>query len=582
MTDIRHRSTNKSKPQEDDATGESYLMSAKTVGESSSEQESDGSDDRDKEHQPLHQQISENEIILERYPSKSATSDTNPPNKQDWRKDRSSILLLLFLYLLQGIPLGMAASIPLIIQTFGASWSQQATFSFAFWPFSLKLIWAPIVDALYLKRFGRRKTWLIPMQYLIGITMLILSYNITSLVTAANTSHSHIYLLTAVFFGLSFLAATQDICVDGWALSMLSRYKMGQTAGYFLGNVIFLSLESKDFSNRYIRKLFLLPEANHGLVTLPGFLFFWGFIFIISTTFIALFKHEEDDTVHSDEPHFGIIETYKILFKLLKLSCVREIAIILLTVKIGFAATDSMTGLELLQRGVTTDSLALLAIPLTPLQIILPFIISRYTAGPKPLRLFINSYPPRLLMGIIMALFVYLTPYFQNYNKTFPWYYYGIAIVIYAIHQVFVYNMFVSQMSFYATVSDPKVGGTYMTLLNTLSNLGTVWISTAVLYAADYLTWKTCSLSDTKCYTPEEEKKCQMLGGFCTHAHIDSYYLEVIFCTIVGIIWLLWKYRAIDRLQNLPARAWQVRESYIASMNDDSDENSDNLANKTD
>ena len=32
-----------------------------------------------------------------------------------------------------------------------------------------------------------------------------------------------IYFLTAIFFGLSFLAATQDICVDGWALSMLSR-----------------------------------------------------------------------------------------------------------------------------------------------------------------------------------------------------------------------------------------------------------------------------------------------------------------------------------------------------------------------
>jgi hypothetical protein len=30
--------------------------------------------------------------------------------------------------------------------------------------------------------------------------------------------------LTSIFFGLSFLAATQDICVDGWALSMLSRY----------------------------------------------------------------------------------------------------------------------------------------------------------------------------------------------------------------------------------------------------------------------------------------------------------------------------------------------------------------------
>ena len=54
-----------------------------------------------------------------------------------------------------------------------------------------------------------------------------------------------------------------------------------------------------------------------------------------------------------------------------------------------------MTGLELIERGVTKDSLALLAIPLTPLQIILPFLISKYTTGSKPLNIFIRSYPIR-------------------------------------------------------------------------------------------------------------------------------------------------------------------------------------------
>lgn len=54
-----------------------------------------------------------------------------------------------------------------------------------------------------------------------------------------------------------------------------------------------------------------------------------------------------------------------------------------------------MTGLELIERGVTKDSLALLAIPLTPLQIILPFFISKYTTGRKPLNVYIKSYPFR-------------------------------------------------------------------------------------------------------------------------------------------------------------------------------------------
>lgn len=40
--------------------------------------------------------------------------------------------------------------------------------------------------------------------------------------------------------------------------------------------------------------------------------------------------------------------------------------------------------------------------------------------------------------------------------------------------QVFVYSMFVSQMAFHAKISDPVIGGTYMTLLNTVANLGTI------------------------------------------------------------------------------------------------------------
>lgn len=492
--------------------------------------------------------------------------------KNNWKKDQNSIVLLLFLYLLQGVPLGMAGSIPLIIQTIGVSWSQQATFSFAFWPFSLKLLWAPVVDAIYLKRFGRRKSWLIPTQYLIGIVMIILSYYINDILkstTTAMDSQPNIYFLTAIFFGLSFLAATQDVCVDGWALSMLSRENVGwastcnsvgQTAGYFLGNVVFLALESKDFANQYLRQPFHIEPKPTGLITLPGFLLFWGIIFIISTTFVALLKHEIDESHDSAEPHFGLVETYRVLVKVLRLPSVRSFALILLTVKIGFAATDAMTGLELIERGVAKESLALLAIPLTPLQILLPFFISRYTTGQKPLNIYMVSYPFRLLLGLVMAVFVYFTPNFQNPDKTFPWYFYVSAVGIYAIHQVFLYNMFVSLMAFYAQVSDPKIGGTYMTLLNTLSNLGGNWTSTAVLYLADHLTWKKCSINNLRCYSTDEETTCTKTGGIC-RPFIEAYYIETATCTVIGIFWLLWKRRTFLRLQALPIVAWQVRGS---------------------
>lgn len=90
-------------------------------------------------------------------------------------KDKSNILLLVFLYVLQGIPLGLAGSMPMVLQKTGITYKQQAMFSLVFWPFSLKLLWAPIVDSLYIRALGRRKTWLVPTQYLIGVFMLLLS-----------------------------------------------------------------------------------------------------------------------------------------------------------------------------------------------------------------------------------------------------------------------------------------------------------------------------------------------------------------------------------------------------------------------
>lgn len=91
------------------------------------------------------------------------------------------------------------------------------------WPFSLKLFWAPIVDSVYVSKFGRRKTWLLPVQYLMGIFMLYLSSHVNRWLGNEEGSHLNIGLLTVLFFILNVLAATQDIVVDGWALTMLKR-----------------------------------------------------------------------------------------------------------------------------------------------------------------------------------------------------------------------------------------------------------------------------------------------------------------------------------------------------------------------
>merc|ERR1719277_319244 len=166
-----------------------------------------------------------------------------------------------------------------------------------------------------------------------------------------------------------------------------------------------------------------------------------------------------------------------------------------------------------------------------PLQIILPWIISRYTSGPRPMDVFVAALPVRLALCLVTVGVVYITPTFKLLDGSFPMSYYCLLVAVYGIYQVALYSMFVSIMAFFAKISDPAVGGTYMTLLNTLTNLGGNWPSTLALWWVDVLTYKQCDISSlytkntnltqsqlndlnsNECLDKEQSKLCESAGG---------------------------------------------------------------------
>lgn len=85
-------------------------------------------------------------------------------------------------------------------------------FSLAGYPYSLKLLWSPMVDSYFFPRIGRRKTWIIPTQLLIGIGLLWISTRVDEWISNADAD---ITRMTFTFMLLIFLCATQDIAVDG-------------------------------------------------------------------------------------------------------------------------------------------------------------------------------------------------------------------------------------------------------------------------------------------------------------------------------------------------------------------------------
>jgi MFS transporter, PAT family, solute carrier family 33 (acetyl-CoA transportor), member 1 len=58
------------------------------------------------------------------------------------------------------------------------SYSKIAVFSLAGYPYSLKLLWSPIVDAWFIPSVGRRRSWIIPMQTILGLMMLWMSFTV--------------------------------------------------------------------------------------------------------------------------------------------------------------------------------------------------------------------------------------------------------------------------------------------------------------------------------------------------------------------------------------------------------------------
>jgi len=457
-----------------------------------------------------------------------------------------NISLLMLLYILQGVPLGISSSIPMILQNKSASYKDQAWFSLATWPFSIKLLWAPLVDSCFSDTMGRRKSWLVPAQYLIGLFMWTLSCNMEAVLPSEGPPN--VLLITLVFFALNFLAATQDIAVDGWALTMLSRARVGwastcnsvgQTAGFFLGYVVFMALESESFCVGYL-------GMQGAAVTLAGYLYFWSIVFVVTTSLVWLLKREKKAVEKTDELELGLVETYRMLGSILSKSNIQWTVAVLLTCKIGFAATDALTALKITEQGVPKEQIAMLSIPVVPVQIFLPLVISRYTAGPRPMEVFIRAIPYRLMFSVVFAALVYVTPWFRQTDGTYPLAYFAGVTVVYLIHQVTTNAMFVAVMAFFARVSDPSVGGTYMTLLNTFCNLGGNWPAWAALEFVSDLTYKTCSPA------PEggDEQVCTTL--------LDGYYVEVALCLVLGLGLWRWTASVVRGLEDLPPRAWVV------------------------
>jgi PAT family acetyl-CoA transporter-like MFS transporter 1 len=108
---------------------------------------------------------------------------------------------------------------------------------------------------------------------------MMLTASTTNNLVETSTTQSEILVLAIIFFLLTFLIAIQDVAVDGWSISLLSKENvhwqsistgLGQTIGYYVGNTLFVLLQSAKFCNNNIRPIFSLPSQDRGMLTMES------------------------------------------------------------------------------------------------------------------------------------------------------------------------------------------------------------------------------------------------------------------------------------------------------------------------
>ncbi|EEA05766.1 uncharacterized protein CMU_027760 [Cryptosporidium muris RN66] len=522
--------------------------------------------------------------------------------------DLGNVIYLITLYTLQGLPIGLSSSIPFILQG-RISYKEQSIFSMVTLPFSLKLLWAPLVDSVYIERIGRRKTWIIPTQLLCSILMIGGSYYpfLPKWLGEGELNNSKIVLsayiipLSLYFSILFLLMATQDIAVDAWAVTMLSPKNkglastcnvIGQSLGYILAYLGFLFLNDIHISNKYIRPLINRNNTSfeRPICEMSEFVFIWGIIIFIVTICTAVIKKEEYldnkynyiSKINNEVKEESIIkqnkkvkkllsikQAYILLYKVILLRPVMLLILLLSIIRIPFAVTDASSTFKLLEYGMSKSDIMLVSPIMIPFSVLTPIFLVRFTKQKHPLKIMNYILPMKLITSIMWCalliwsryIFKPWIPKISQVETPFP--FYLLFLILSVICHILSDVHSLVFMTYFNIIADTKYAGTYITLFNTISNLGYKWSTSFSIWLLDYTNIRICSNEDFSnnfnrtSWDYSSDFLRYSIGEKCS---VDSYFVQSSVCIFLGIMGIFTLFPHIFRiLEEHELSDWTVK-----------------------
>jgi MFS transporter, PAT family, beta-lactamase induction signal transducer AmpG len=152
------------------------------------------------------------------------------PSAASWRESlavylQRRVLIVMFLGFSSGLPLALSGSTLLVwMRESGVDLGTIGLFALVGTPYTLKFLWAPLVDALHVPffthQFGRRRGWLLFSQLLLIGAILLLAL--------ADPAHSPAFVAFGALL-VATMSSTQDIVVDAFRVESLPESE--QAAG---------------------------------------------------------------------------------------------------------------------------------------------------------------------------------------------------------------------------------------------------------------------------------------------------------------------------------------------------------------
>jgi PAT family beta-lactamase induction signal transducer AmpG len=165
-------------------------------------------------------------------PETGPDQNTSAPTslKSSWRESfavylQPRVIIVLLLGFASGLPLALSGStLQIRMREAGVDLGTIGLFALVGTPYTLKFLWAPLVDALHVplftRAFGRRRGWLVFSQLLLIAAILLLAI--------ADPSRSPLSVALAALL-VAAMSSTQDIVVDAFRIESLPESE--QAAG---------------------------------------------------------------------------------------------------------------------------------------------------------------------------------------------------------------------------------------------------------------------------------------------------------------------------------------------------------------